>query len=160
VQPLAQLIAGCRGQNRVSLFVRKPVRASNYAARKTRAFCIPVFVEMNKYRMCEPIDARIETADAVAQSLRQHRDHTVREVNAVSAPARFSIQRAVRLHVGGDIGNVYTKAPTAPDPLNMNCIVEIARVIGIDGDDEFSAQIFGSLQLSSINCLGNSLRLV
>src|SRR4029453_6611233 len=109
---------------------------------------------------CEPIDARIETADAVAQSLRQHRDHTVWKVDAVSAPTRFSIQRAARLHVGSDISNVYTEAPTAPDPLNMNCIVEIARVIGIDGEDEFSAQIFGSLQFSSINCLGNSLCLV
>jgi hypothetical protein len=160
VQPFAQLIAGCRGQNRVSLFVRKPVCASNYAVRKARAFCTTVFVEMNKYRMREPIDAGIETADAVAQSLRQHRDYTVREVNAVSAPARFSIQRAVGLHISGDVGDVYTEAPTASGLLNVNCVVEIARVIGIDGDDEFSAQIFASLELSTINCLGNSLRLV
>jgi hypothetical protein len=55
---------------------------------------------------------------------------------------------------------VYTEAPTASDLLNLNCVVEIARVIGINGDDEFSAQIFASLQLPGINCLGNSLRLV
>src|SRR5438045_8790983 len=90
---------------------------------------------MNKCRMCEAIDARIETANAVAQSLRQHGDHAVREINAVSAPARFSIQRAVGLYVGGDISNVDAEPPTAADLLNMNRVVELARVTGIDGHD-------------------------
>src|SRR5256885_13224567 len=115
---------------------------------------------MNKYRMCQAIDARIETADAVAQSLRQHGDHAVREVNAVSAPTRFSIQRAVGLYVSGDISNVDEESPSAPDLLNMNRVVEIARVIGIDGDDEFSEQIFASLELPGVDCLRNSFRLV
>src|SRR5947209_7836174 len=115
---------------------------------------------MNKYRMCQAIDARIETADAVAQSLRQHGDHAVREVNAVSAPTRFSIQRAVGLYVSGDISNVDAEAPTAPDLLNMNRVVEIARVLGIDGDDEFSAQIFASLELPVVDCLRNPFRMV
>src|SRR5437667_12330079 len=115
---------------------------------------------MNKYGMCEAIDARLETADAVAQSLRQHGDHAVREVNAVSAPARFSIQRAVGLYVSGDISNVDAEPPTAADLLNMNRVVEIARVIGIDGDDEFSAQIFASLKLPGVDCLRNPFRLV
>src|SRR5205809_863001 len=115
---------------------------------------------MNKYRMCEAIDARIETADAVAQSLRQHRDHSVWEVNTVSAPARFSVQRAVALYVSSDISNVDAEPPTALDLLNVNRVVEIARVIGIDGDDEFSAQIFASLELRGVDRLRNRFHLV
>src|SRR5438132_11814312 len=103
---------------------------------------------MNKYRMCQAIDARIETADAVAQSLRQHGDHAVREVNAVSAPRRFSIQRAVGLYVSGDISNVDAEPPTAPDLLHMNRVVEIARVIGLDGVDDSVAPIFASVAMS------------
>src|SRR5207253_10598899 len=102
---------------------------------------------MNKYRMCQAIDARIETADAVAQSLRQHGDHAVREVNAVSAPTRFSIQRAVGLYVSGDISNVDAEAPTATDLLNMNRVVEIASVIGLGGVDELSTQLFDVIAL-------------
>src|SRR4029453_892319 len=139
MQSLAQLIVGGRGQNRVSLFVGKPVRTSNNTVCKPGAFCGPAFVEMNEYCMREPIDARIETANTVAQSLRQHWNHAVREINAVSAPTRFSIQRAVRLHVSCDISNVYAQAPAASDPLDMNRIVEIARVVGIDGNDELLA---------------------
>ena len=58
--------------------------------------------------MGETIDARIETANTVAQSLRQHRDHTVGEINAVSTPTRFSLQCAARLNVSSDIRNVHT----------------------------------------------------
>src|ERR1044072_8002853 len=89
---------------------------------------------MNKDRAREAIDARFETADTVAQSLRQHRNHAIGQINTVSASTRLSIKRAVGLH--------------------------IRRVIGIDGDDEFSAQIFASLELPGINGLGNSLCLV
>src|SRR6266478_6289147 len=44
--------------------------------------------------------------------------------------------------------------------LNRSGNIEITRIIGINGDDEFSAQIFASLELPGIKRLGNSLRLV
>src|SRR5213594_3998826 len=96
--------------------------------------------------MCEPIDAWVETANAVAQSLRQHGDYAVGQINAVAAPARFAIQRAPGLHVGGDIGNMHAEAPTTLVLLDLDCVVEISRVIRIDCDDEFFAQIFASLE--------------
>src|SRR6059058_2751841 len=85
---------------------------------------------------------------------------TVGEINAVSTPPRFSIQCAARLNVSSDIRNVHTEAPTATGFLNVNCIVEIARVVGIDGDDKLPAQIFASFELPSINSLRNGLCLV
>ena len=77
--------------------------------------------------MGEPVDVRIEAADAVAQSLRQHRDHSVGKINAVSAPTRFSIQCAAGLNVSGDVCNVHAETPATPGFLNVNCIVEITR---------------------------------
>src|ERR1043165_1775578 len=160
MQSFAQLVGRWRIQNCVSLFVREPVRASNHTAGKARALRGSAFVEMNKDRVREAIDARFETADTVAQSLRQHRNQAIGQITTVSASTRLSIKRAVGLHISGDVGDMDTEAPTAPGLLNVDCIVEFARVIGIDGDDEFSAQIFASLELPGINGRGNSLCLV
>ena len=49
VQPFPQLIAGRRAQDCISLFVRKPMRASNDAVCKPCAFCGAVLIEMDKY---------------------------------------------------------------------------------------------------------------
>src|SRR6266571_7173288 len=97
--------------------------------------------------MCEPIDSWVEAANAVAQSLRQHRDHAIGQINAVAAPARFAIQRAPGFYIGGDIGNMHAEPPTTLGLLNLNRVIEIARVIRIDRDDEFFTQIFASLEL-------------
>src|SRR5215470_8355359 len=111
--------------------------------------------------MREPIDSGIKAANTVAQSLRQHRDHTIRQINAVAAPAGLAIQRAARLYVSGNIGDVHTKIPTAVWKLvHVNCVVEIACVIGIDGNDELVTQIFPSRDALSANLVGNSLGLL
>ena len=134
--------------------------AADHAAGKARAFCISVLVEMNKDGMCKPIDSGIQTANTIAQPLWQHWNDAVGQINAVAAPARFAIQRALGLYVSGDIGNVHTEAPTILYLLNLNRVVEIARVIRIDGDDKFFAQIFTSFELSRIDSFGNPLRLI
>ena len=103
---------------------------------------------MNENRMREPIDSWIEAANTVAQSLGQHRDDAVGQINAVAAPARLAVQRAAWLYVGGDIGDVHAETPAAVWKLvHVNCVIEIARVIGVDGDDELVAQIFASRDL-------------
>src|SRR5437762_644456 len=110
--------------------------------------------------MREPIDSGIETANAVAQTLRQHRDHTVWQINAVSAPTRFSIERTAGLYVSGNIGNVHTQLPTVLGLLDMNRVIKIACIIGIDGDDKLFAQIVASIELLRIDFFGNTVRLV
>src|SRR6058998_3822283 len=97
--------------------------------------------------MCEPIDSWIETANAVAQSLWQHWDYAVRQINAVAASPRLAIQRTRGFYVGSDIGNVHTEAPTGAGLFNLNCVIEIPCIIRIDCNDEFFAQIFAALEL-------------
>src|SRR6266513_5487874 len=110
--------------------------------------------------MREPIDSGIETANTVAQTLGQHRYHTIWQIDTVSAPARFTIQGTLRLYVSGNICNVHTQAPTGPGFVDVNRVIEIACVIGIDGDDEFFAQIVAPIELPRIDCFGNALRLL
>ena len=42
----------------------------------------------------------------------------------------------------------------------MNSVVEITRIIGIDGDDEFIAQILAPIDLTCVDFFGNPVRLL
>src|SRR5206468_528660 len=97
--------------------------------------------------MCQAVDSRVETADTVAQSLRQHWDYPVGQIDAVPASPRFAIQRTCGFYVGSDIGNVHAEAPTGAGLFNLNCVIEIPCIIRIDCNDEFFAQIFATLEL-------------
>jgi hypothetical protein len=56
---------------------------------------------------------------------------------------------------------VHAELPTAICKLlHVNSVIEIARVVGVDGDDEFVAQIFASRDLLRINTFRNTLRLL
>ena len=55
---------------------------------------------------------------------------------------------------------MHTEPPTIFVFLDLNCVIEISRIVGIDRDDEFFAQIFTSLELSWIDFIGNPLCLV
>src|SRR5689334_10989942 len=132
--------------------------AANHGPRKARAFRHATFVELNKNRVREPVDPRLEAANPVAQALRQHWDDTVGEINAVAAAPRLAVQGAARLRVRGNIGDVHAELPAAiRKPRNVNGVIEIPGVVGIDGDDELVAQIFASDDLLRINVFWNTL---
>ena len=105
--------------------------------------------------MSEPIHVRIEAAHAVAQALRQHWDDAVGQVNAVPALVGFAVEGAAGFHIGRDISDVHAQPPAAAlDPFHIDRVVEIPRVIRIDRDDEFAAQIFAALE----HLLGDGFR--
>ena len=93
--------------------------------------------------MGQPNDTRIEAANAVAETLRQHRNHAVREIDAVSPPGRFPVECAPRSYVSRDIGDMHCQFPLPiGQSLDVDCIIKIPSVIGIDGHDKFLSQIF------------------
>ena len=63
--------------------------------------------------MRQAIDMRIQAANAVAQSLRQHRDHAVGQINTVAAALRFAIERAAGSDIGAHVRDVNAKLPAA-----------------------------------------------
>src|SRR4029077_5425343 len=136
----AQFVVRFRLQNCVCLFVGEPSRATDGGFCKARTFCAPVLVELDKNRMREPVHPRIETANTVAQSLRQHWDHAIGQVNAVATALSFAVECAIWSYVGGNVRNVHSKSPAAEgfrarsvfDLLHVNGVIEIASVIRID----------------------------
>src|SRR5438876_10423078 len=161
VQSFAQFVAGFRLKNRVSLFVSQSLVAANHAFRKARAFCPTVLVELNENRVGETVDTGPQAANPVAQSLRQHRNDPVGQINAVAASARFTIQRAVRFDIRSDTGNEYAQLSILiVEFFDVNGVVKIARIIRIDRDDELSSQIFAIFSHSPVDCFWNSTGLI
>src|SRR5436190_6219147 len=110
--------------------------------------------------MCKSVDSWVETASAVAQSLRQHWDYAGGQINAIAAPSRLAIQRAPGFYIGGDVGNVHAEAPTAVGLFNLNRVIEIACIIRIDRDDKVFAQDIASFELPCIDSFRHLVRLI
>src|ERR1700680_776811 len=137
------------------------MRAADHAFGEADVFRMTALVELNENGMRESIDARIETTNAVAQAFGQHRDHAVRKINAVSAPAGFAIERAVGTHISRNVSNVNSESPALVVGLvHMNRVVKIARVIRVDGDNEFFSQILTAFEHPRIDGFGNPIRFI
>ena len=87
----------------------------------------------------------VERAQAIAQLLGQHGDHAAREIDAGRAVIGIDVDGAARGHVVAHVGNRHQQAPAlaAPDlgGLAVDGIVEIARVLAIDGHQGHIGQI-------------------
>ena len=115
------------------------MRAADDGPRKTGLTHPAVAVELEENGMGQAIDMRIQAANAVAQPLGQHRNHTVGQINTVAAALRFAIERTAGPDIRAHVRDVNAKLPAAFDFFDLNGVVEIAGIIGIDGHDELLA---------------------
>ncbi len=79
-----------------SFFVSEAPRAFDQGAGKTRALRCAISGETDEDGMRQPNDMWVQAADAVAQTLGQHRDDAIGKVNAVPALERLTIERTAR----------------------------------------------------------------
>ena len=100
-----------------------------------------------------------KAAKPIAKDLGKHRNHAIREVDAVSARYRFAIQFAFRRHVVRHVRDMNAHAPTVLYALHLDGIVEVASIVGINGEDEAAAKILAVLKLLAVNFGGKGLRL-
>ena len=74
--------------------------------------------------------------------LGQHGGDAVGEVGRVAAPVGFTIQRRAYAHIGGDVGDGHDDPPSAVAVgLGVDCVVVVARVFRIDGDQRDACQV-------------------
>ena len=111
-----------------------------------------------KHGVRQPVLAGLERADAVAQTLGQHGDHAVGEIHAVAPVVRLAVQRATRRHVVAHVGDVDPEPPPAVGQgRDLDGVVEIARVVRVNREDEFFAQVFAARDLRFVGLGGNLL---
>ena len=110
--------------------------------------------------MGQAVDAWVKTAYAVAQTLGQHRDNAVRQINAITPAPGFPIKSSPRCYVCGNIGDVNSELPPTVYLLNIDRIVKIAGIIRVDGKDELLPQVFAALQHAGFNRLRDPIRFI
>ena len=84
---------------------------------------------------------RLEAAPAVGQRLGQHRHHPVREVTGVAALASLPVERRTWPDVVCDIGDGDDQAKSRAVRFCEHRVIEIARVLAIDGDEREVAEV-------------------
>ena len=81
----------------------------------------------------QAFDIRIERADAVGQILRQHWNHTAREIHAGTAFLSIYINRVIRVDIMTDIGYRHHQTVIAADFFGKNRIVKVPRSFTVNG---------------------------
>ncbi len=82
-----------------------------------------------------------QAAPPVRQRLRQHRHHPVREIAAIAALPCIPVERRIRAHVMGDVRYRHQQPKTVARRFGIDRVVEIPRVLAVDGDQRRVPQI-------------------
>jgi hypothetical protein len=102
-------------------------------------------IEQHLDRNGKPILSRIETADSVGKTLRKHRDHSIRKINARAPGTRLKIKRGTPRDVGAHIRNVDPEADLFPIfGCDGDGVVKITCLLSIDRDRLHRAHIAGA----------------
>ena len=89
----------------------------------------------------QPRLTRNQRAQPVGQTLRKHRQHLRGQVAAGATRPGLTIQCRARLDVPGDVGDRYPDSKPLPVLLDRDGVVEVTRVLTVDGDVRALAQV-------------------
>ena len=92
-------------------------------------------VELQERREDQPVDARIERAEAVREPLREHRQHAAGEVDRRPARARLVVEDAALRDVVGDVGDVHADPVARRRLLDLDRVVEVLGRLAVDRHD-------------------------
>ena len=123
------------GQNRIDRRVGHPLVAVNHPVVHFVAHhAAGAAIDLHQARLHQPIDVRIEAAETGRQLVRKHVHGALGEIDRGGAFVRFLVERAALRHVVRDVGDVHAEPEVAVrQPIDGNGIVEIARVLAVDG---------------------------
>ena len=102
---------------------------------------LPLWINTHDAAQCQPVLALIQRTDPIAQCPRQHRNHSVRQIDAGPPPSRLTIQKAVLPDIMGHIRNVDTEDVVPAIPLDGYCVIKILCILAIDRHHRHLCQI-------------------
>ena len=115
--------------------VGEPARNVNDARHDLVALYLTVRANLHFARHRETIHALVETAYAVREFLREHRNDTVDEIDARSAPRRLHIERLARANIVTDIRDVDPEEESAVLLIRIDAVVDVLRILAVDRND-------------------------
>ena len=133
------------GQNGGHFGVGKTRLAKHHRREKLVGVNLALGVDQHVADHAEPLDIRVQRAQAVGELFRQHRNHPARKIHAGGAVVSVDVDGAAGFHVMAHVGNRDQKTPTlaAPDlgRFAVHGVVKVAGVFAIDGDQRDVGQI-------------------
>ena len=110
----------------------------------------------------QALDLGVQRTQAVRQLLGQHRDDAAREVDRGGTLVGVFVDRLARLHVVADVGDGHQQPPAleqrlaaaALEGLAVDGVVEVARVLAVDGDERHVAEVDALLAVGRPDALG------
>ena len=106
----------------------------------------------------ESIHTGIQAANAIGKSLRQHRNHSIYQINTGASSLRLYIQRLLFPYIPAHISNIDTKEEAAIIIfLYVNTIIQILGILAINGDNLQITPILTAL-LANVIISVNGLR--
>ena len=115
---------------------------------------LAVRADLHLTRHREAVNALVEAANAVREFTRQHRNHAVNEIDARPALCGLHVERLTRTDVVADIGNVDTEEEAAVLLVRIDAVVDVLRVLTVDGHDREVAAVTPSRILFGQRVLG------
>ena len=111
----------------------------------------------------QALDIGVERAQTVGELLGQHRDDAAREVHAGGAVVGVHVDGAAGLHIVAHVGNGHQQAPALAAPylgrLAVHGVVEVARVLAVDGDQRHVGQVDALLFVLRAHLVGQGASL-
>ena len=111
----------------------------------------------------QALDFGVQGTKPVAELLGQHGDHAARKVHAGGAVVGIDVDGAAGLHVVAHVGNGHQQAPALAAAhlggLAIHGIVEVARILAVDGDQGHVGQVHTELLVLRAHLVGQCLGL-
>ncbi len=147
------------GQDRVDVGVGHPRVAVDHPVVQLVANDRALLVDLHPARLHQPIDVRIEAAQAGRELRREHVDRALREIHRGRAVVAFFVQGAALGHVVRDVGDVDAQPVVAVlQPLERDRVVEVAGVLAVDGDRHVRPEIGPAFQVPLLDRSAQSTR--
>ena len=141
----ADFVLGEVLQEAVGLLVGEALDAADDGVRELGLHETSIGCEFTDDRLHQAIFGFDERAEAAGERMREHRDDRADKVGGVAAFARLDVEGRAALHVGGHVGDVDADAHVAVrHALDGQGIVEILRVIRVDGDRRNLAEVLAA----------------
>ena len=138
-------------ENRLNLCIREPSVDANHRLANLMRDDGPCLVERHKARERQAVLPLIERADSVGKRMRKHRNDPIRKIHAGAAVDRFTVKRRILPHIMAHIRNVNAEHKMPVLLCKRHGVVEILRLLAVDGDGQKSAEIPASFAFRSRN---------
>ena len=128
-------------ENGKSLFVGEARGAADHRFGEADGLDFSALEDFGKDGERHAVDLRLETADAIAEGLREHRDDPVSQINAIPPRVRLAVDGGLGFHIVGHIGDMDADTPAIGNAFNIDSVVEVLCVIRVDSENKTVAQI-------------------